>query len=226
MRAPFRLSLDPVRARWFYAAAACVLSLGMFFAPSNAYVGFAIALLAALLGYGMGRREDNLRRDSSRDPLTGLFNRGYFELTFLRELALCARDGRSVALLVIDVDALKKINDGGGHDAGDGAIRAVADALRECCRSSDLAARWGGDEFVVLAPSTSKAQALALARRISDRLTERTAARVPPAPVTVSIGVAVAEGDLVSSSQMFAHADAEMYENKQRAGDGPPPGSS
>lgn len=221
MKAPALLSLAPVRARWFYAAAAGVLAMGLLVAPFNIYVGLVIVAAAGAIGYLLGRREDGLRTDSATDMLTGLFNRRYFELSLLRELALCARHGQPLALLMIDVDAMKKINDGGGHDAGDSAIRAVAEALRKTCRTTDLAARWGGDEFVVLVPQTSEAQAMALAQRISACVADGAANRGPALGVRVSIGVAVAIGRSISSSQLFARADAAMYDDKAKGRDGP-----
>ena len=165
----------------------------------------------------MGRREDALRTESVTDPLTGLSNRRFFDLCLLRELALSARDKRPLALLMIDVDALKQINDGRGHHAGDAAIRAVADAIRQCCRASDLAARWGGDEFVVLAPQTSESQAMVLAGRIADRIIESTSTRGLASRVSASIGVAVSNGGVITSSELFASADAAMLRDKQRS---------
>ena len=103
--------------------------------------------------------------------------------------------------------AMKQFNDHGGHDAGDEALKAVAQALLRACRGSDLVSRWGGDEFVVLAPMTSETDALSLSRRIHEELLQS------PVRVSVGVGMAVARE---SSAQLFATADAALYRHKAR----------
>lgn len=197
----------PRRARWFYASSAGVLALALAFAPPWLPLQLALIAFVAWVGYWLGRREDLLFTSSVTDPLTGLFNRRYFELSMLRELARSERDGSALALLMIDIDGMKQFNDHGGHDAGDLALKAVAEALRRACRGSDLVSRWGGDEFVVLAPMTSEADAVGLARRINDELLQS------PVRVSVGVGMAVARE---SSAQLFATADAALYRHKAR----------
>jgi diguanylate cyclase (GGDEF)-like protein len=179
--------------------------------------------LSASIGYWLGRREDDLASRCATDQLTGLFNRHHFERCLERELANTARHHVPLALFVLDLDSLKAINDVMGHHTGDEAIRSVADALRFTCRANDLAARWGGDEFVLLAPHTDDEQAAQLARRIASTVRMRSACgnptRLPSVPwVTVSVGFAVARGDRpFTAAALFAEADRAMYRAKALA---------
>lgn len=194
--------------------------------PWKLGVGSVWLVAAACLGYAFALREERLSSLCELDPLTGLFNRRHFELCFKRTLATSARDRTSMALLVIDVDGLKSINDRLGHRAGDAAIELVAEALRKSCRAGDLAARWGGDEFVVLAPHTNSRQAEVLARRICAAVRAEAAASStgaelrgePSAPwVTASVGHAVALPDQapgIQAATLFAEADQAMYRRK------------
>jgi diguanylate cyclase (GGDEF)-like protein len=225
-----------LRATWLYptASAAFAIALSMLLLTTEGSVlrwgGVGAALLLATLGGALvARRDAALRAMGSADPLTNLPNRRYFEQCLERELIGAKRSGEPLALLVVDVDALKRVNDQLGHHAGDAAIRVVADALRGTCRGSDLPARWGGDEFVVLAPNTNEAQALALVDRISAALPVQSAlsnamARLEgqttvPA-VTASIGFAIASADQPGSlwaKALFAAADQSMYGKKQKS---------
>lgn len=185
------------------------------------------AVLAAIVGLAIARREDGLRSLSSVDPLTGLHNRRYFEECLEREVRNAQRHGETLALLVIDLDHLKAINDQLGHHAGDAAICVVAEALRKTCRAADLPARWGGDEFVVLAPHTNSDQAEVLVQRIAaavpaqSALSNRSSRGKPTAPeITASVGFAIASPDQPSSlwpASLFAAADRAMYRKKTGA---------
>ncbi len=116
------------------------------------WVGTAIAF--GLFGYVVGRQVDRLAKLSETDGLTGLSNgRGLFE-RLDRELARSCRCRAPLTLMIVDLDGLKGINDRFGHRAGDDAIRCVADVIRSQLRETDVGARWGGDEFAVLAAST------------------------------------------------------------------------
>ena len=189
-------------------------------------LGAVWLLAAASLGSLFARREERLSALCELDPATAMFNRRHFEVCFKRNLAETARHRQPLALFVIDVDGLKSINDRLGHRAGDAAILLVAQALRRGCRTEDVAARWGGDEFVLLAPHTNAKQAEILARRISSAVRSQAATNSneagvqgqPSAPwVTVSVGYAIAEPDKASTllaSTLFAEADQAMYRRK------------
>jgi len=176
---------------------------------------------AALRQVTRGLEEANLRlRDiSERDPLTGLANRRRFGDAFATEWRRAHRDGRPLSIAVIDVDHFKLYNDRLGHQAGDTCLAAVAAAARDSVhRAGDLAARWGGEEFVLLLPETSEDGAAAVAEHLRALLAARALAHPAAAGacVTVSVGVACAEGIALmgDTAGLFAAADRAMYEAK------------
>lgn len=185
------------------------------------YLLAATVALTTVLGWLVGRKEDLLEALSVTDPLTGLANRRRLLAAFADELNRSARYGTPLALLLIDLDRLKEINDRRGHAQGDRALQLVAESLRRSCRATDLAARTGGDEFLVLAVNTSAGEALALAhrvcatvRRLGAAATEREKT-VPPPEVTVSIGVADLDDiTLPTFLSLHAAADAALYAAK------------
>jgi diguanylate cyclase (GGDEF)-like protein len=134
------------------------------------YLFAAVALTFLGLGYVLGRQSDRLRRLSTIDGLTGLSNRRGFDDRLQKEWRRAERYGSSLALLMIDIDGLKEVNDVRGHAAGDSVLSTTAIAIRKSLRSSDLGARWGGDEFAIIAPETSREAAELLGRRLLVRL--------------------------------------------------------
>jgi diguanylate cyclase (GGDEF)-like protein len=187
-----------------------------------AYLSGATVVLMAILGWIVGRKEDRLEELSITDPLTGLANRRRLRSEFADELARASRYGTPLALLLVDLDRLKEINDRHGHADGDRALQLVAESLRRTCRATDLAARYGGDEFIVLAVNTSALEAIALAHRIRATVRRLSAAagrsaRNPDAAPhhTVSIGVADLESaTLPAFDALHAAADRALYEAK------------
>jgi diguanylate cyclase (GGDEF)-like protein len=175
------------------------------------YVLLSTATVFSVFGAVLGRQADRLLALSISDPLTDLKNRRFMAERLEDELARSRRYGSALALLMIDLDRLKEINDAVGHDAGDRALMRVADAIRSSARGTDVAARWGGDEFAVLAPNTDATSAVALAERI------RAALRGGgTAAVTVSIGVSSATGDAPPSLEALVRAaDASLYAAKR-----------
>jgi diguanylate cyclase (GGDEF)-like protein len=172
------------------------------------YVAVSTLLAFTLYGAWLGHKDDRLTALADRDPLTGLSNRRAFLGRVAEETRRAARHPAPISLLLLDVDHLKELNDERGHDAGDAALVAVAAAIQIACRSIDVGARWGGDEFAVLLPSTSKEAARVVAERIQATLRVRG--------TTVSIGIAsTAPGR--ESTDLLGGADASLYEAK-RAG--------
>ncbi len=182
-----------------------------------AYLLVATVAITSLLGWLVGRKEDLLEALSVTDPLTGLANRRRLLSAFADELNRSARYGTPLALLLIDLDRLKEINDRRGHAQGDRALQLVAESLRKSCRATDLPARTGGDEFLVLATNTSAGEALALAHRVcaTVRRLGLPAEKEKPVPssapglgVTVSIGVADLD-DITMPTFVALHAAAD-----------------
>jgi diguanylate cyclase (GGDEF)-like protein len=178
------------------------------------YVGASTALAFTLFGYLLGRQADRLASLSETDPLTGLRNARGLLTRLDAELARSRRYRQPLTLLLVDLDGLKDINDRYGHEAGDIAIRTLADVIRAELRETDTAARWGGDEFAIVAPNTSAAAALALAERIRTRVPAQSARW----HLTASIGFATAEPDedrdIPDSAVLMRRADVAMYQAK------------
>jgi two-component system cell cycle response regulator len=151
-----------------------------------------------------------------RDGLTGLYNRSYFldQVDLLADLA--ARRGLGLAVLLIDVDHFKRVNDTLGHAAGDAVLREVAGAIRHSTRAEDLVARFGGEEFVVALPVAAAEQAAARAERIRHDLAGRRIAAAGRAlQVTASIGLAFAPVDRPRpATALLAEADLGLYQAK------------
>ena len=165
-----------------------------------------------------------LVRSGLTDFLTGWHNRRYLNARLKEELARAQRQSSNLVCLVIDLDHFKQINDKYGHLAGDTALREAAQRVDTHIRGSDAAARFGGDEFVVLAPSISLSQATQLAERIRDAVCGTPVEVITNTPVTltVSIGVAAIElarddADLKGAAErLLSAADAALYKAKQK----------
>lgn len=154
------------------------------------------------------------------DPLTGLYNRRYAE-THMKRIADQARSaGCDYALMMLDIDHFKAINDTYGHAAGDMVLTEIADRLRSQFRSIDLVARVGGEEFMIAMPNTTIEQAEGAAERVRNMIMVRKfgiGEFGPPLRVTVSVGVAVdalETAEALSPGQLFARADAALYDAK------------
>lgn len=149
------------------------------------------------------------------DPLTGLYNRRKFDESLQHEVSRALRYG-PVSLLVIDLDSFKLVNDRHGHQTGDDALKAVAQVLKSCCRSTDTCARLGGDEFAIILPHSDSRAAGVVLQRIQRQITQTL---VPTAAgklaIRLSIGVATLPSDADSAATLIAAADASMYRAKQ-----------
>jgi diguanylate cyclase (GGDEF)-like protein len=180
-----------------------------------AYLTLSTTLVFAAFSYVLGRQADRLYDLSNTDSLTGLRNRRALQERLGEEFERAERYGERLSVLLIDLDGLKELNDRHGHRAGDGALRKAAAAVRDGSRAADLAARWGGDEFILLAPSTGRPEARQLAERIRAIVNEGVA--VATLPVTVSVGVATFEpaGGVRSPEALVSLADGALYEAKR-----------
>jgi diguanylate cyclase (GGDEF)-like protein len=156
--------------------------------------------------------EARLRALSTTDPLTGLGNYRHLVATLENEIERAGRTGRPFALLFLDLDDLKVINDLFGHLVGSRALVRLADVLRLNSRVVDVAARYGGDEFAVVLPETD----IVAAREVARRVAERLAADQELPPLTVSLGVAVFPRDGETAEALIGRADQTLYEMKAR----------
>lgn len=169
------------------------------------------------LALGNARLRESLRRQSVLDPLTGLFNRRYFDETLKRELARSRRMAAPLSLIMLDIDHFKHVNDGFGHEAGDAVLRAIAQLVRQSIRDCDVACRFGGEELVILMPDCSQPDA---ARR-AESLRADIAGALPlldgagPAAVTASFGVAEYPIHGPDAEALFRAADKALYQAKR-----------
>lgn len=169
--------------------------------------------LEAELAAARGRVAE-LERCADIDPLTGLLNRRGFDRELRRALAYLARYGGSAALVYLDLDRFKPINDRHGHAAGDSVLQAVAAALNRSIRSSDLVARLGGDEFIVLLWNLDCSQAVAKARAL-EAAVARMAVDHAGLGLSVDASAGIAMLDPAEDAPaMIARADAAMYVRK------------
>jgi diguanylate cyclase (GGDEF)-like protein len=162
---------------------------------------------------------ETLRAQSVRDPLTGLFNRRFMQESLEREFARADRSGESVAVVMMDVDHFKSYNDTFGHEAGDIVLAHVGQTFQNSIRASDIACRYGGEEFVIILPGMDAAGAMVRAEQICQsirNLDVRHQGRKLDA-VSLSAGVAVYPQHGKVSEEVLNVADAALYEAK-RAG--------
>lgn len=157
--------------------------------------------------------EDHLRQQAAKDPLTGLANYRHLVDTVNSEIRRSERTAREFALLFLDLDGLKQINDGFGHLVGSQALCRLADVLCICSRDIDTSARFGGDEFALVLPETKQAPAATVARRICDQLAND--GREPK--LSVSIGIAVYPDDGQTIDALLSAADTALYSIKANA---------
>jgi diguanylate cyclase (GGDEF)-like protein len=156
--------------------------------------------------------EDHLRRQAASDPLTGLANYRHLVAVLDSEIKRSERTGREFALLLFDLDGLKRINDRCGHLVGNQALCRLADVLSACCRGIDTPARFGGDEFAVVLPETHAQDANQVARRICESL----ASDGNGPTLSVSVGIAVYPHQGYSIERLLCEADSKLYLMKQQ----------
>lgn len=160
--------------------------------------------------------QETLRNLSLTDDLTGLYNRrGFFALAD-QHLKTARRAKRQVSLIYIDMDDLKVINDTHGHKEGSNALQEIADVLRSTFRSSDIMARIGGDEFVILETYTERTEAQNSVARLQDNLRQRNVESARDYDLSLSIGVALVDSDdSLTIEALLTRGDGLMYEEKR-----------
>jgi diguanylate cyclase (GGDEF)-like protein len=188
--------------------------------------GAAGLAMAAVLGsliwvWSREERMRKLQREADEDSLSGLRTRRRFEQEVRAAMARSRRDGTTGALLMLDLDSFKSVNDSYGHPAGDKLITEVADVLRRRTREGDVLGRLGGDEFAIALPSCRPDEANVVAEAIVTAIREHRPADPEVEPITVSVGVAVFGTDqLMSYATLVSEADTAMYAAKDAGGDG------
>lgn len=160
-----------------------------------------------------------LEQESITDSLTGLKNRRYFDQRLCEEIAYSKRYRLPLSLLLIDVDYFKKVNDTYGHQVGDDVLKNLSALIMSRVRDSDIAARYGGEEIAIIAPSTDKEEAVLLAERLREATQKATVAtiQVTQEVIQVSISVGVATLGLIVNDKeaILEEADKALYEAKR-----------
>ena len=182
------------------------------FAQALMVLSYTVALGGALLDNA--RLFEQVSHLAVSDPLTGLANYRRLLDVLENETERTNRTGRSFAVLLLDLDGLKKINDNYGHLVGSRAICRLADVLRIHCRAVDTAARYGGDEFALVLPETQEEEA----RRVANRIAEVLASDEEKPALSVSIGVSIYRGDGERIEKLLSEADRDLYAEKARRG--------
>jgi len=165
--------------------------------------------------------QDALRLQAIRDSLTGLYNRRYLDESLDREMARVARNNRAVALVMVDIDHFKRFNDSFGHEAGDALLRAFGQLLRDRRRKSDIACRYGGEEFCLVfveSPLEGAMQRAEQIRQDTKQLTVQHGGHYL-GPITISMGIACYPAHGNTAADLIAAADAALYRAKSEGRD-------
>lgn len=211
-------TLTPVAGTYFVLGERAGLILG------TMALLYGVALAVAGANYGrqllhayelaaqLNDANRELERRASHDALTGLWNRSRFETELDHELDRVTRYDSSCALIMLDIDRFKQINDTQGHDMGDLVLRRLGEILRAEVRSPDCVARWGGEEFMILLPETDLSAASWVADRLRRRIAESDFGE--PGPITISLGVTIYR-EQEERSQLLKRLDDALYLAKQ-----------
>jgi diguanylate cyclase (GGDEF)-like protein len=187
------------------------------------YEELRLVLSSAVTGALLTRAVDQARREvetmAITDPLTGLYNRRHLSERIRDEFVRMRRHPRSLSLVLVDLDGFKQVNDRFGHEAGDRVLVTVAQRLRTGLREVDIVARFGGDEFVVLLPETSAAQACLVSGRILQALSGQPIDEHGIVSATFGVATTDDEGSQIGQDELLRRADHALLCGK-RAGKG------
>jgi diguanylate cyclase (GGDEF)-like protein len=201
----------------------CVLGISAMVSEGKRLLGHVVTVTDVT---ARKQLEEELRALSSVDELTGLSNRRGFTTLAAQQLKLARRSSEQMLAIFVDLDGMKEINDGLGHQAGDLALKDAAEVLRRCFRDSDILGRIGGDEFAVLAVGAADASAEGITRRLERELRDLHARTRRPYQLSMSMGILPLDpDDPLSLDDLLARADAAMYQQKRlrRSRGGTPP---
>jgi two-component system cell cycle response regulator len=161
------------------------------------------------------QRNQELDLISRTDALTGLRNRRHVEEYLARLVSLARRNAEPIAVLIIDIDHFKSVNDGHGHDAGDAVLREVADRMVRSVRLEDMVGRWGGEEFLVVLPNTGADGAAELAERLRRMVADEPCQLGDGGSIQVTISVGCAASLMDDAGTLVRSADVAMYRAKE-----------
>ncbi len=188
-----------------------------------AYMGLGTVIVFAAFGWYLGWIEATLRRNVNRDALTGIYNRRYFDERLDEELAISRRNRKPLAVVQLDIDHFKRVNDTWGHAAGDRVLQMVATAIAASARPGDVVARVGGEEFAVILPACEEDEAVQIAERVRAAIASRELAHQGEMiQVRASAGVAGCRpwrDPGLTGGVLHNTADAAMYQAKQAGRD-------
>ena len=199
------------------------------FSPGHLPMALYFTVIGMIVGVGYGiyhlrisRLYSKVKSLSVTDPLTALYNRRYLMERLENEVNRCNRYGRSLSLIMADIDHFKKYNDTYGHQEGDRVLRIVADQFRGLVRKPDFVARYGGEEFTVVMPETDCKKALHLAERMRDAI--RTLSipgddRQPERNITASFGIAELPVHATDAASLIGEADRTLFRAKEEGRD-------
>jgi diguanylate cyclase (GGDEF)-like protein len=205
-----------VAAQLSAAQSARLMDAPFVFAQSLMVLSYTVALGGALLDNA--RLFERVRHMAVSDPLTGLANYRRLLDVLENETERTDRTGRPFAVLLLDLDGLKTINDSYGHLVGSRAICRLADILRVHCRAIDTAARYGGDEFALVLPETQEEEA----HRVADRIRAVLANDDEPPRLSASIGISLYTGGGERIEKLLSEADQDLYSEKAKRAKRPP----
>ncbi len=176
------------------------------------YMSIATAFVFTIMGYAIGKREVMITDLALSDDLTSLYNKRYFSSRLEQEFARSVRHHYPIAVIQIDIDFFKNINDTYGHQTGDEVLKVIAKIVKDNCRTNEIAARVGGEELSIIAFDCQEKEAFNLAERIRQKIAELDFTQFGiQTPVTASLGVAVADESTSKAVDIYQHADEALY---------------
>jgi diguanylate cyclase (GGDEF)-like protein len=208
------LVLIPSSFAWFICS---TYILGSLFENWSRMVLFIIfEFVYFIVGLRIGKAFDKAMYYSEKDNLTGAYNRRYTRMVFPKILKKIEKKKEYLGIIVIDVDNFKAINDVNGHVMGDKVLVTIASTLKKTIRPSDIIARWGGDEFILLISGIDKSKLHSFLTRLSDEIENLNYLKEIRGHVSASIGIAIYPSDAETLDNLIAKADRNMYENKKQ----------
>lgn len=174
---------------------------------------FILLVVFLSISWWSGKQYDRAKYYSEKDPLTNTYNRRMIEILYPRIKDKCLKRQNELAILMIDLDDFKKVNDHFGHQAGDRLLLDVAKLLQDTVKEDGFVARWGGDEFLILMPKTNQKSALNFINLLES--SKRSALSPDTTKVGKSVGYAIMPDDGLELEELMRKADQRMYEKKK-----------